>query len=130
MTSKYKKIYGNKNTFSMVKVSLNGNTICLRLFMMKGCDAIRPKLNCFITMIISVTKLSGFPPLGWRPSQLRFGTKGKLGSDVGQPGIWAGDTRQRLYIIETMHSYTLPMYCLSGLHLSLLTGGTAVCGHS
>ena len=37
---------------------------------------------------------------------------------------------QRPYIIETMHSYTLPMYSLSGLHLSLLTGGTAVCGHS
>ena len=29
----------------------------------KGCDAIRPKLNCFISMIISVGKLSGFPPL-------------------------------------------------------------------
>ena len=31
---------------------------------------------------------------------------------------------QRPYIIETMHSYTLPMYCLSGLRLSLLTGVT------
>ena len=37
---------------------------------------------------------------------------------------------QRPYIIETMHSYTLPMLCLSGLCLFLLTGGTAVCGHS
>ena len=37
---------------------------------------------------------------------------------------------QRPYIIERTHSYTLPKYCLSGLHLSLLTGGTAVCGHS
>ena len=37
---------------------------------------------------------------------------------------------QRPYFIEMMQSYTLPMQCLSGLHLSLLTGGTAVCGHS
>ena len=37
---------------------------------------------------------------------------------------------QRPNIIETMHSYTLPMQCLSELHISLLTGGTAVCGHS
>ena len=28
----------------------------------KGYDAIRPKLNCFISMVISVAKLSGFPP--------------------------------------------------------------------
>ena len=41
-----------------------------------------------------------------------------------------GDSIKRPYVIETMHSYTLPMSCLSGLHLSLLTGGTAVCGHS
>ena len=41
----------------MVKVSLSGNTIYLQ------CDAIRPKLNCFISMIISVVKLSGFPLL-------------------------------------------------------------------
>ena len=27
----------------------------------EACDAIRPKLNCFISMIISVAKLSGFP---------------------------------------------------------------------
>ena len=39
-------------------------------------------------------------------------------------------SNQRPYIIETMSSYTLPMLCLSGLHLSLLTGGTAVCFHS
>ena len=37
---------------------------------------------------------------------------------------------QRPYITETMHSYTLPLLCLSGLHLSLQTGGSAVCGHS
>ena len=46
----------------MVKISLNGNTLYLRLLSMKGCDAIRQKLNCFISMIISIAKLSGFPP--------------------------------------------------------------------
>ena len=29
----------------------------------KGCDAIRPALNCFISMIISVDTLCGFAPL-------------------------------------------------------------------
>ena len=33
------------------------------ILLIKGYDAIRPKLNCFILMIISVAKLSGFPPL-------------------------------------------------------------------
>ena len=37
---------------------------------------------------------------------------------------------QRPYITETMHSYSLPMWCLSGLGLSLLPGGAAVGGHS
>ena len=53
----------------MVKVSLNGNTIYLRLLSIKGCDTIQPNLNCFISMIISVAKLSGPLPLigliGW-----------------------------------------------------------------
>ena len=40
--------------YSMVKVSLSGNTIYLRLLSIKGCDAIRLGLNCFISMIISV----------------------------------------------------------------------------
>ena len=44
----------------MVKGSLSGNTIYLQLLLIKGFDAIRPKLNCFISMIISVAKLSGF----------------------------------------------------------------------
>ena len=44
----------------MVKVSLSGNTIYLRLLSIKGWDAICPKLNCFISMIISIAKLSGF----------------------------------------------------------------------
>ena len=46
----------------MVKVSLNWNTIYLRLLSKKGCDALRPKLNCFISMKIPIAELSGFPP--------------------------------------------------------------------
>ena len=76
-----KKIYTNKSTFSLVKVSLNGKTIYLRLLSIKGCDAIRPKLNCFISMIISVAKLSGFPPLStcFTRNRIRIGyqTPGK-----------------------------------------------------
>ena len=34
--------------FLMVKVSLSGNPIYLRLLAMKECGAIRPGLNCFI----------------------------------------------------------------------------------
>ena len=49
----------------MVKVSLSGYTIYLRLFSMKECDAIRPGLNCFISMIISVDTLCGFAPLSY-----------------------------------------------------------------
>ena len=44
----------------MVKVSLNGNSICLRLPVMKGFHAIQPEYNCFILMIISVDTLGGF----------------------------------------------------------------------
>ena len=47
----------------MIKVSLSGNTIYLRLFSMKECDAIRQEYNCFISMIISVDTLCGFAPL-------------------------------------------------------------------
>ena len=47
----------------MVKVSLSGNTIYLRFLSIKGYDAIRPNLNCFISMIISVDTLCGFAPL-------------------------------------------------------------------
>ena len=47
----------------MVKVSFSGYTIYLQLFSMKECDAIRPGLNCFISMIISVDTLCGFTPL-------------------------------------------------------------------
>ena len=44
----------------MVKLPFSGYTIS---FSIEGCDAIWPKLKCFISMIISVAKLSGFPPL-------------------------------------------------------------------
>ena len=47
-------ILWSKSTFSMVKVSLSGNTLYLRLLSIKGCDAIRPELTCFILMILSV----------------------------------------------------------------------------
>ena len=57
---KKKKNYTNKSIFSMIKVSLSGSTIYLRLLSMKGCDAFQPNSNCFISMIISVAKLSGF----------------------------------------------------------------------
>ena len=46
----------------MVQVSLSGSTIYLRLLSIKGYDAIRPNLNCFISMIISVDTLCGFAP--------------------------------------------------------------------
>ena len=48
----------------MINVSLSGYTIYMRLFSMKECDAIRPGLNCFISMIISVDTLCGFAPSG------------------------------------------------------------------
>ena len=46
----------------MGKSSLSGYTISLRLFAMKGLDAIRPEYNYFISMIISVDSLCGFAP--------------------------------------------------------------------
>ena len=51
----------------MVKVSFSGYTIYMRLFLMKECDAIRPGLNCFISMIISVDTLCGFAPSAFSP---------------------------------------------------------------
>ena len=49
----------------MGKLSLSGYIIYLRLLAMKGFNAIRPGLNCFILMIISVAELCGFQPLGF-----------------------------------------------------------------
>ena len=34
---------------------------------MKGCHAIRPEYNCFISMIMSVDTLCGFAPSVWNP---------------------------------------------------------------
>ena len=53
-------IFYSKSPFSMVKVSLNGNTLYLRLLTMKGFDAIRSGYDCFISMTISVESLCGF----------------------------------------------------------------------
>ena len=47
----------------MVKLLLSGYTIYLRLLAIKGCDAIQPGFNCFISMIISVVSRSGLQPL-------------------------------------------------------------------
>ena len=47
----------------MVKVSLSGNTIYLRLLAMKGFDAIRPEYNFFIFMIISIDTVCVFARL-------------------------------------------------------------------
>ena len=52
-----------KVNFRRWKCSLIGNTLYLRLFEMKGFDAIRSGHNCFISMIISVDTLCGFAPL-------------------------------------------------------------------
>ena len=46
----------------MGKLSLSGYTIYLRLLAMKRLNAIRPGLNCFISMIISVASSCGFQP--------------------------------------------------------------------
>ena len=49
----------------MVKLSLSGNTIYLRLLAMKGFNAIQPGLNCFISMILSVASCCGFSLYTW-----------------------------------------------------------------
>ena len=46
----------------MRKLSLSGYIIYLRLLAMKGLNAIRHGLNCFISMIISVASRCGFQP--------------------------------------------------------------------
>ena len=42
----------------MAKSSLSGNTIYLRLFSTKECDAIRPGSNCFISMIYNFRRIA------------------------------------------------------------------------
>ena len=51
-----------KCPFPIIKSSLNGNTIHMQLLSIKGLDAILPGLNCFISMIISMTARRGFQP--------------------------------------------------------------------
>ena len=54
------------------KVSLSGYTIYLRLLAMKELNAIRPGLNCFISMIISVVSRCGFQPCRSVPAATCF----------------------------------------------------------
>ena len=53
-------IFKSKSPFSMVKSSLNDNTIYLQLLSIKGCDPIQPVLHFCISMVFSVAKVSGF----------------------------------------------------------------------
>ena len=46
-------IFQSKSPFSIVHPSFNGNTTYLRLLSIKGCDAIRPVLHFFVSMMIS-----------------------------------------------------------------------------
>ena len=52
-----------------------------------------------------------------------------IGNNMMTAPIEMGKGRDHNYIRDMMHSYTLPMRCLSGLGLSLLLVGAAVCGH-
>ena len=52
----------------MVKISLNGKTMYLQLLSVKGCDAIQPKLNCFIFDDNFRRKAQWVPPLLLRSS--------------------------------------------------------------
>ena len=47
ISSPFTLFFSLKIHFAMVKSSLNGNTIYLRLLSIKGCDAIRPVLHFF-----------------------------------------------------------------------------------
>ena len=48
--------------FCLSTISLSGNSIYLPSLSTKGSDAIQPRLNCFISMIIFLAWLSGFYP--------------------------------------------------------------------
>ena len=54
----------------MIKSLLSGKTIYMRLLSIKGLNAIRPGLDCLISMIISVASRCGFQPLGFRSTYL------------------------------------------------------------
>ena len=56
----------NFDDFLTIYLIFNGKSISQwehHIHSIKGCDAIRPALNCFISMIISVDTLCGFAPL-------------------------------------------------------------------
>ena len=83
----------------MVKVSLNGNTIYLQLLSIKGCHTIQPKLNCIISMIISVAKLSGSLP----PPP--YGLIGWSKSVPGGPDLGDSNSMESIDQISTMWHY-------------------------
>ena len=56
---------------------------------MKGCHAIRPEYNCFISMIISVDTLCGFAPL---PRSWELGHHTPRAHQVYEP-IWSHQSR-------------------------------------
>ena len=54
------------NDFLTIYLIFDGKSISQwehHVLSIKGCDAIRPALSCFISMIISVDSLCGFAPL-------------------------------------------------------------------
>ena len=55
--------------FLTIYLIVNGKSISQwehHIHSIKGCDAIRPALNCFVLMMISVDTLCGFAPLRLR----------------------------------------------------------------
>ena len=62
--SQSKMIVGTSlNPFLMIKSSLSGYTIDMRLLLIERSDAILPGKYCCISIIISATSHCGFPPL-------------------------------------------------------------------
>ena len=60
------KLHQNIKRFLQIKVHFDGKAILQwehHTLSIEACDAIRPELNCFISMIISVDTLCGFAPL-------------------------------------------------------------------
>ena len=55
----FSTIYLILSPFLMIKCSLSGNTLYLRLLAMMGFDAIRAEYNCCISMTILVESLCG-----------------------------------------------------------------------
>ena len=56
---------------------------------------------------------------------------GGRGGGAEEVCVWGGGgVPETLYHRDSALLYIAYTHCLSGLHLSLLTGGTAVCDHS